>query len=221
VQDDPFEMSAQARAPQQVAGDYRPQAHAQAPGVVVGELAVALHHQDVQPVVRVGEDLPVAALQQVVEHALAAAADVGRRDPFGKVLFGIQLTEAADASYRVVKAGTGEAPGADRGTDQCPLAGYRWQPLSEQCQVQALYAQGLRPAGRTRQYTHIRSLQAALADLPQRTLASLEGEGGMLDMNGAHGDLGAGNRVIIRADHDGRLRYHGASCFQVELRTAG
>ncbi len=57
--------------------------------MVVSELAMAFHHQDVQAVVRVGQQLAVAALQQVIEHALAAAADFGRGDALGEILLGV------------------------------------------------------------------------------------------------------------------------------------
>ena len=118
--------------------------------MVVGQLAMALHHQDVQAVVRVGEDLPVAALQQVVEHALAALADLFWCHALGEVLLGVQLAEATQAGDRVVEAGAGEAPGANRSTDQRALAWRRRQPFTEQSQVQALDTQWLGAACRAR-----------------------------------------------------------------------
>ncbi|MNH15213.1 hypothetical protein D3C79_748230 [compost metagenome] len=136
---------------------------------------------------RVCQDLPIAPLQQVIEHVLAAAADLGCGHTFGEVLFGIQLAEAADACDRVVEAGAGEAPGADRCTDQCPLAGRRWQPLAEQRQVQPLNPQWFGPASGTRYHTDIRCLQPAFTDLLQGTFAGLEGQSRVLDMDGAHG----------------------------------
>lgn len=191
MEDDAFEVTGQARTAKQVAGNHRTQAKAQARAMVVGKMPMALDHQDVQAIVRVGQQLAVAALQQVIEHALAAAADLGGRDALGKILLGIQFAQAADACDRVVKAGTGEAPGTDRSADQGTLPGRRRQPFTEQCQVQALDAQRLRPTRRARQHTDIGRLQAALADLPQGTLAGLEGEGGVLDVDGAHdGSLG-------------------------------
>ncbi len=90
--------------------------------MVVGELAMALHYQDVQAVVWVGQQLAVAALQQVIQHVLAATADFGRGDALGEILLGVQFAQTTDACDRVVEAGTGEAPGADRGADQRTLA---------------------------------------------------------------------------------------------------
>ncbi|MNJ77061.1 hypothetical protein D3C77_744750 [compost metagenome] len=76
-------------------------------------------------VVRVRQQLAVAALQQVIEHALAAAADFGRGDALGEILLGVQLAQATDAGDRVVEAGAGKAPGTDRSTDQGTLTGCR------------------------------------------------------------------------------------------------
>lgn len=148
--------------------------------MVMGKLAVALHHQDVQAIVRIGEDLPIAALQQVVEHALAAAADLGGRYPLGEILLGVQFTQPADARQRIVQAGTGEAPGADRGADQRTLARYRRQPLTEQRQVQALDTQRFRSTGGAWQYADVLGPQATLADLAQGALAGLKVRAGYL-----------------------------------------
>ncbi|MCY1433509.1 hypothetical protein D9M71_495400 [compost metagenome] len=89
MQNDALEVAGQARTAQEVTGNHRAQPQAQAAAMVVRELAMAFHHQNVQAVVWVGQQLAVAAFQQVIEHALAAAADFGRGDALGEILLGV------------------------------------------------------------------------------------------------------------------------------------
>ncbi|MNH15718.1 hypothetical protein D3C79_753360 [compost metagenome] len=118
MKNDPLEVTGQARAADQVVGDHRRQAHAQASAMIVSKQSTALHHHDVQAIVSTFEDLRVASFEQFIEHALAAAADFGLSHALGKVLFGVKLSQSLQGLGRVGQAGTGEAPGTDRGADQ-------------------------------------------------------------------------------------------------------
>ncbi|MNP08412.1 hypothetical protein D3C76_1004800 [compost metagenome] len=157
---------------------------------------MAFHHNHVEPVVLIGQDLRILPVEQVIEHPRAAARDLGEAGVAGETLLRVQLAEAADAGGGVRQAGAGEAPGADGGADQRALARRTGQPFAEQRQVQALDAERLRPAGRTGQDADIGGQQPLFADAPQGAGAGLEGEGGELDLDGGHADLAsAGPRL--------------------------
>ena len=86
--------------------------------MVVGEQAVAFDHHDVQSVMRVVQDAGVATVEQVIEHALRALADLRHGHAFVKILLGIQMAEAANALGGVRQTRAGEAPGTHRRTNQ-------------------------------------------------------------------------------------------------------
>ena len=135
------------------------------------------------------EDARVAAIEQVIEHALRALTDLGHGHAFVEVLLGVQMTETADAFGGVRQAGTGKAPGTHRGANQRTLTGHRRQPFTEQRQVQPLNPQRLRPTGGAGQGADVGSVQALGANARHGPWAGLEGEGGELDVDGGHTGL--------------------------------
>ncbi|MCY1441723.1 hypothetical protein D9M71_580530 [compost metagenome] len=189
MEDDPLEMPGQARAAQQVAADDRGQAQAQGAAAVLGEQAVALHHHHVEAVVRVGQHLGVLALQQFIQHQAAETADLRHAHALGEALAGVEIAQAADAGRGVREAGAGEAPGTDGGADQRAFPRCARQPVTEQRQVQTLDAQGLGAACGAGQDADVDGLEALFPDPRHGAASCAQGEGGKLDLNGAHAGL--------------------------------
>ena len=189
MNDQAFEVPRQPCATAQVIGDHRAQRQAEASAVIIGQAPVAFHDHDVQAVVGVVEDAGVAAVEQVIEHALRARADLGHGHAFVEILLGVQLAEAANAFGSVRQASAGEAPGTDRGTDQRALTRRARQPFAEQRQIQPLNPQRLRPSGRTGQGADVGGVQALGTNARHGPRAGLEGEGGELDVDGSHTGL--------------------------------
>ncbi|MNP11523.1 hypothetical protein D3C76_1037150 [compost metagenome] len=189
MEDDPFEMSGQARAAQQVAADDRGQAQAQGAAAVLGEQAMALHHHHVQAVVRVGQHLGVLVLQQFIQHQAAEAADLRHAHTLGEALAGVEIAQAADAGRGVREAGAGEAPGTDGGADQRAFPRCARKPVAEQRQVQALDAQGFGAACGAGQDADVGGRKTLLTDPRHGAASRAQGEGGKLDLNGAHAGL--------------------------------
>ncbi|MNF87085.1 hypothetical protein D3C84_695430 [compost metagenome] len=160
--------------------------------MVVREQSVAFDHHDIQAVMGVVEHSRVTPVEQIIEHAPGAFADLRHGHAFGKVLLSVQLAETPQACGGIRQAGTGETPGAHRCTDQRALARHRRQPFAKQGQVQSLNAQGLGTAGGTGQRADIGGAQAVLANACQCPGAGLERQGGELDMDSGHTGLECG-----------------------------
>ncbi|MCY1338783.1 hypothetical protein D9M69_246490 [compost metagenome] len=189
VEDDALEVLRQVRTAEEVAADHRRQPEPQGATTVVGEQAVALHHHHVEAVVGVGQHMGVVALEQVIEHQAAQAADVRHAHALREALAGIELAQAADAVGGVRQAGAGEAPGTDGGADQGAFTRRPWQPVAEQCQIQSLDAQCLGAARRTRQDADVGRLQALPTNVGEGTASGTQGQGGKFDLDGAHAGL--------------------------------
>ena len=189
MDDQPFEVPRQSRTTTQVIGDHRTQRQTEATAMVISQTPLAFHHHDVQAVMRVVEDARVAAIKQVIEHALRALTDLGHGHAFVEILLGVELAEAADACGGVRQASAGEAPGTDRGANQRTLTRRTRQPFTEQRQIQPLNPQRLRPTGRTGQGADVSGVQALRANPRHGARAGLEGEGGELDVDGGHTGL--------------------------------
>jgi len=154
--------------------------------MVVLQQAMAIDHDNVQAVVRVGDDGGILIGEQLVEHLPATARHLGHAHAFGKALGGVQLTESSNPHCRIGQAGTGEAPGADGSADQRAFTRRAKQPVTKQCQIQALNADALGPARRSRQDADVRRAQAILANACQGSGAGLDSQGRGFDMDRAH-----------------------------------
>ena len=157
--------------------------------MVIGEQTVALDHHDVQPIVGVVQHPRIAPGQQVVEHALAALADLRHGHAFGKALLVVQPAQVEQTLHRVGQAGAGKPPGANGRADQRTLARRTGQPITEQRQVEPLDTQGLGAASRAGEDTDVGRRKALLADAGEGAFAGLEGQGRELDMDGCHTGL--------------------------------
>lgn len=80
---------------------------------------------------------------------------------------------------------------------EAPISERSHQPITEQRQVQALYAQGLGAPGCAGQNSYVGRLQALFANACKGALASLERQGWKLDVDGGHTDLCAGEQGSI------------------------
>ena len=65
--------------------------------MVVLQQTMAFHHDDIQAVMRVAEDVGVVVAQQLFQHQAAATRHLRHAYAFGKALRGIQLAEPANA----------------------------------------------------------------------------------------------------------------------------
>ncbi|CAI8740821.1 Transcriptional regulator [Pseudomonas sp. IT-P171] len=157
--------------------------------MIIREQAVAFDHHDVQSVMGVVQNRGVAAVEQVIEHALRALADLRHGHALGEILLGVEMTETADAFGGIGQAGAREAPGADRCADQRPFAWRGGQPFAEQRQVQALNSQRLGPASSARQCADIGGVQTVFSDAREGAGTGLEGQGRELDVDGGHTGL--------------------------------
>src|SRR5690606_6165183 len=141
--------------------------------MIVLQQAMALHHDDMQAIVRVGDDGFVLVGEQFVEHLPATARYLCHRHAPGESLRGIQLAESTNSFCWIRQAGAGKAPGADGGADQSALTRSSRQPVTEQCEIQTLNADAFRAASRAWQNADIRRAQAILANSRQGFGASL------------------------------------------------
>ena len=89
VQNHPLEVFGQSRTAQQIDANHRRQAQAECPAVIVLEQAMAFHHDDIQTVMRVAEDVGVVVAEQLIKHQAAAARHLRHAHAFGKALRGI------------------------------------------------------------------------------------------------------------------------------------
>jgi hypothetical protein len=118
---------------QVVQGSGREAAHFRA--LVAGrrQRALAAHGQQVQPVMRVLDDVVLVAAHEFGQHALHHFVDLRLRGPgAGVALAAVQLAQTLESRGGVALAGGGHAPGADRGTDQEAFARRAREPVAEQ-----------------------------------------------------------------------------------------
>ena len=138
MQNHPLEVLGQSRTAQQIAANHRRQPQTECPAVIVLEQAMAFHHDDIQTVMRVAEDVGVVVAEELIKHQAAATRHLRHAHAFGKALRGIQLAEATQACCWIRQTGAGETPGTDGRSDQRTLARRALQPVAEQRQIKPL-----------------------------------------------------------------------------------
>ena len=142
----------------------------------------AVRGHDVQPKAWVLQHLlhPPAvkrceALAKLLAHKISAGAFLAR--PQFVVLANVVALQALKGLHRIVQAGGGHAPGANRGAHQMHgLRGLR-QPLPKNKAVQRPEDQPLGAARRTRHHADVLWLQAVLFKVAARAGAGVKAEG--------------------------------------------
>src|SRR3990167_7671554 len=99
--------------------------------MVVLQQAMAFHHDDIQAVMRVAEDVGVVVAEQLIKHQAAATRHLRHAYAFCKALRGIELAEATQAGRRIRQTGAGETPGTDGRSEERRVGKEgrsRWSP---------------------------------------------------------------------------------------------
>src|SRR6185436_20193792 len=100
--------------------------------------------EDVQAVARAGEDLVLAAVEELAQQRARRGGHLLRAGLHRVALLGIAARERGEHRLGVVAARCGEAPRADRGAYQVARARLRGQPCTEDRAVEPEDAERLR-----------------------------------------------------------------------------